>query len=58
MFHMIDHIIKASDETLRLLAKDARRRAETGVGGQYKLNQELIAEAAERELELRGRNHE
>lgn len=53
MFHLIDRIVAADNDTLKLLAKDARKRAQYGTGKQYCLNQELIADACERELELR-----
>ncbi|AYP68386.1 hypothetical protein HWB91_gp16 [Bacillus phage vB_BboS-125] len=53
MFHWIDRIVAADEETLKRLAADARNRAKYGTGGQYKMDQELIAEACEREIEIR-----
>lgn len=58
MFHYIDRIVRASDETLVRLAADARHRAETSDSFQYRLNQGLIANACERELKLRKANKE
>lgn len=57
MFHLIDRIVAADDETVKRLGEDARKRAQGGTG-QYALNQELIADACDRELMLRKAKRE